>query len=94
MRYGEFYDNRMNCLIKQITIRKARRLYNEGKQVYLQSCNMRFNSMWQSACCVSKKTKQWCSDLDFDRIVNEFVFYNCDNERGSYANFFVRKEDA
>lgn len=54
---------------------------------------MRFDNMWQSACPISKSTEQWI-DQDFDKIVNEFTYYNCDNERGKYPNFFVKKEDA
>ena len=93
MRHGEFYCNSMKCTIVQVSKPKARRLYNEGKTIYLQSCNMRFDNMWQSACPISKSTEQWI-DQDFDKIVNEFTYYNCDNERGKYPNFFIKKEDA
>lgn len=93
MRYGEFYCNSMKCTIVQVSKPKVHRLYNEGKTIYLQSCNMRFDNMWQSACPISKSTEQWI-DQDFDKIVNEFTYYNCDNERGKYPNFFVKKEDA
>ena len=93
MRQGEFYCHNLKATIVQITITKARRLYNEGKAIYLQSCNMRFNNMWQSACPISKSAEQW-AEQDFDRTVNEYTYYNCDNERGKYPNFFIKKEDA
>lgn len=93
MRHGEFYCNSMKCSIVQIAKQRARRLYEQGKTIYLQSCNMRFNTMWQSACPISKSTEQW-EEQDFDKTVNEYTYYNCDCERGKYPNFFVKKEDA
>ena len=93
MKHKEFYCHSMKCSIVQIAKQKARRLYEQGKTIYLQSCNMRFDNMWQSACPISKSTEQWI-DQDFDKTVNEFTYYNCDNERGKYPNFFVKKEDA
>ena len=93
MRHGEFYCNTMKCTIVQIAKQRARRLYEQGKTIYLQSCNMRFNNMWQSACPVSHETRAW-DEQTFDSIVNEYTYYNCDHERGKYPTFFVKKEDA
>lgn len=93
MRHGEFYCNTMKCTIVQISKQRARRLYEQGKTIYLQSCNMRFNTMWQSACPISHETRAW-DNQSFDSIVNEYTYYNCDHERGKYPNFFVKEEDA
>ena len=93
MKHKEFYCHSMKCTIVQIAKQRARRLYEQGKTIYLQSCNMRFNTMWQSACPISKPTEQW-EEQDFDKTVNEYTCYNCDRERGKYPNFFVKKEDA
>lgn len=92
MRHGEFYCNSMKATIVQIAKQRARRLYEQGKTIYLQSCNMRFNNMWQSACPISKEVRSW-EGHTFDSIVNEFTYYNCDQERGKYPNYFVKKED-
>lgn len=93
MRHGEFYCNSMKCTIVQIAKQRARRLYEQGKTIYLQSCNMMFDGMWQSACPISHETRAW-DEQTFDSIVNEYTYYNCDCERGKYPNFFVKKEDA
>lgn len=92
MRHGEFYCHTLKTTIVQIAKQRARRLYEQGKTVYLQSCNMRFNTMWQSACHISKDNERW-AEQDFDKIVNEYTYYNCDRERGKYPNYFVKKED-
>ena len=92
MRHGEFYSNSMKATIVQIAKQRARRLYEQGKTIYLQSCNMRFNNMWQSACSMNKESCQW-GEHTFDSLVNEYTYYNCDQERGKYPNYFVKKED-
>lgn len=92
MRYGEFYCNSMKATIVQIAKQRARRLYDQGKTIYLQSCNMRFNGMWQSACPISKETRSR-EEQTFDSLVNEYTYYNCDQERGKYPCFFIKKED-
>ena len=92
MRHGEFYCNSLKATIVQIAKQRARLLYEQGKTIYLQSCNMRFNTMWQSACPMSKESCQW-EGHTFDSLVNEYTYYNCDRERGKYPNYFVKKED-
>ena len=92
MRHGEFYCHTMKATVVQIAKQRARRLYEQGKTIYLQSCNMRFNTMWQSAYPMSKESCQW-GEHTFDSLVNEYIYYNCDQERGKYPNFFVKKED-
>ena len=92
MRYGEFYDEFLQCRVRQISKTRARRLYDEGKTVYLQSCKMRFRSVWTSPCPMNKESCAW-KDHTFDSLVNEYAYYNCDNERGKYPCFFVKVVD-
>lgn len=91
MRHGEFYCHTLKATIVQIAKQRARRLYEQGKTIYMQSCNMMFNTMWQSACPINKERAAWCET--FDSVVNAFKHYNCDHERGKYPNYFVKKED-
>lgn len=74
--------------VKQVNKVLARRLYNEGKTIFLNACNMRINNMWTTPCPISKGNEAWSGD-SFDGRVNEYQWYNCDNERGKYANYFV-----
>ena len=91
MKYGEFYDERLKCRVRQINKIRARKLYEQGVTIYLQSCKMVFKSMWQSACPISKDRASWGET--FDTVVNAYTYYNCDNERGKYPCFFVKVED-
>ena len=66
----------------------ARNLYNAGETVWLIPDMMRLDNAWQSPCPISRKTSD-----DFDTIINEFKYYNCDNERGKGVKYFVDKLD-
>lgn len=94
MRHGEFYDERLKCRVRQINKTRARKLYDQGKTIYLQSCKMVFNSMWQSACPINKERESWGEKGEtFDSVVDAFTYFNCDNERGKYPCFFVEVGD-
>jgi len=80
----------------RISKQAARKLFDADKPFYIQSVNMRPCNMWQSAMLVNKSN--WL-DYDkehrtFDMHVNEFEFFNCDNERGRYAAFYIKEEVA
>lgn len=68
----------------QVNKRKARKIYESGKTVYLNACNMRVNNVWTSPMPSSNESGE-----KFEAMVNGFEYYNCCNERGKYANFFV-----
>lgn len=71
--------------VKQVNRANARKAYNEGKTIYLNSCNMRLNNPWQGTFRANMRDY----DETFEACVNNFEYYNCDAERGKYANFFV-----
>ena len=65
-------------------------MYNENKAVYL--CPVKINpaGFWIGAMEIRKD----CVDLynnSFDNVINHFMFYNCDNERGKYIAFYKRE---
>ena len=78
---------------KRIRKDVARRLYNEGKTVYLTPSNVVASNTnpWVKPCPISKS--KWGWERDFDRVVNKFEYYNCNyNELGYYANFWLINE--
>jgi hypothetical protein len=53
---------------------------------------MRVSNVWQSPMPFNKKAIEdnaFLMNSTFEDIVNDFRYYNCDNERGKYPIFFV-----
>jgi len=67
---------------KRINKRAAEKAFNEGV-VVICPCNMRPFGVWGMGVHITN-----CGRA-FDKIVNEFEFYNCNNETGRYAAFYV-----
>ncbi len=88
MKSTEFYSMSLGCVVEKITKQRAKRLYEDGEEVYLQPSNMPFDSMWMRPLNISFYT---CEGADFDFILNEFRYYNCDNVRGKYIHFYIKK---
>lgn len=87
MRYSnEIVTFRLSGIrVRQVNKTTARRLYNASKEIYLVPCNMLPNDPWMSPLVASQKL----SEASFEAMLNCFQWYNCDAERGKYANFFV-----
>ena len=62
--------------------RVARKAYKAGVVVGLVPCQSSICSMWVSQIDIS-------NDVDFDMIVNEFEYYNCNSEMGKRAAYYV-----
>lgn len=101
MKFGEFYSHDLKCVVVQVNKVRAKKLFCEGKKIFLHSCNMRFDNVWQHPSEVDKESafnENWrvCYDTPaqlFSGLVAYYTFYNCDNERGKYPCFFIRKSD-
>ena len=92
MKYNNFFSNRTNTTMQQITKPVAKRLFHDGVEIFLNSSNMGFDHFWQSAMSLQKNAG-YNGNRTFEQITNEFIYYNCDNERGKYICFFVRVDD-
>ena len=70
----------------RINKREARKLYNLGRTITVLPCKANPNSPWFSNSTVSKES----TDKDFDALVNEFTYYNCNtSELGHRPAFYV-----
>lgn len=88
MKFGRFYSNDLNSVVKQVNKTTAKKMYESGKTVYMQSCNMRFDNVWQHPADVSNDMQQY-DGYTFEQICDNYTCYNCDNVRGKYPCFFV-----
>ena len=77
---------------KYTRVRKdvARRLYSEGKTIYLTPSNIvaSDSNMWIKPYPINNR-----SERNFDEIVNSFEYYNCNWELGYYTNFWINEEE-
>lgn len=89
----KFYSGTFKCMIQQITKRTAKKYFEAGKEIFLQSSNMRFDNFWQSPCSLTKERIDHFYNASFESFCNEYTYYNCDSERGSYIHFFIREND-
>lgn len=67
----------------KITKPVARHLYNKGIKILLAPCNLR-----PIPCGIYVSN---ASNRDFDKLINEFEYYNCNNETGRYTAYYVWK---
>ena len=73
--------------MKKITKVTARKLYNEGKELWITACNMRP----ETGILIGSASFERMADIPFDTMVNSFTYYNCDNERGRYPAYYVEE---
>ena len=76
---------------KYTRVRKdvARRLFNEGRTVYLTPSNVVADdsNMWIKPYPINNRAGE-----NFDNAVNSFEYYNCNYELGYYTNFWINEE--
>ena len=70
---------------KRVQKRTALKLFNNGKEIYLAPCKMRIDSPWCGLVGIDNK-----SDYDFNSHVASFEYYNCMNELGTYASYYIK----
>lgn len=87
----KFYSSRLGKNVQQVNKIKARKLYGQNVEIFVLPSNMSFDNMWMGPMPLQK-----CRKLErdtFDDIIGEFEYYNCNNETGRYARYFVRCDD-
>jgi len=80
------YSNQYTRIRKDV----ARRLFKEGKTIYLTPSNVAASdsNLWIKPYPINNETG-W----DFDDIVNNYEYYNCCWELGYYTNFWINEEE-
>ena len=84
MRYTNEFIEIGNKQVKQINKTEAKKVYEQGQDVYLNACNMMLKNSWTRPNYINKKSCE-----KFEAMVNEYEYYNCCSERGKYANYFI-----
>lgn len=84
------FTNKEKQTFKRISKRAARAAYNNGLTIVICSCNVRPFTEWGCEVTINKKDCE-PDDIDFDKAVNAFEWYNCNySELGKYAAFYIQ----
>lgn len=83
MRYEEYIvDGVTYCRINKT---EARKIYNQGRNVYLCPVHMRLDSPWMGIPYINNKKDMRAT---FNDRICQYEIYNCDSERGQYLKYF------
>lgn len=89
-RYIPFYSETLKASVLQVTKTQAKKLFEQGKTIYLRPSKMKFDNMWQSPLPFSIDQIKGEYNGDFRKYVSFYEACNCDRERGKYAHFFIQ----
>jgi hypothetical protein len=77
--------------MKKITKIQAERLYNNGKEIYLNPSKMNPNGVWHKAMKTSREISENAiyEASSFMNLVNNYRYYNCNKEMGLVVTFYI-----
>lgn len=75
-----------NLSFERVSKRTARRHYNNGEPIILLPVKC-YTEMF-----AFETEENYNKIREFDNLVNEFEYYNCNHECGYYAAFYVAEE--
>lgn len=82
----------------RITKAQAKKLYEAGGKVYILSCKLHPENVYERPVLLGlqtcdKETGEVVADnrISFKAAVRTYEVYNCDSERGRYAAFYKKK---
>lgn len=77
-------------MLKQIQKRTAKKLYEQGKNVFFIPCKLSpYNKVWNLGIWQNKNLNGQYKD--FETLYNSYCYYNCTNETGTYIHFYIEQ---
>lgn len=77
-----------NYTFTRIPKNKAKAAYNNGLTVVFCPCKLQPFGSWGLSMDMNKCNIN-CNDIDFDKLCNEYEYYNCNSETGKYISFYI-----
>jgi hypothetical protein len=74
--------------MKKINKTQARKQYEAGNTIYLFPSKANINSPWWNGGMPINKNDQ---ENSFDSVINSYEYYNCNNETGKIAAYYVKE---
>jgi hypothetical protein len=75
----------------RITKRAALKRFNNGECIYLCPVKLRPGGPWHPEITITNKGHFAGVTEDFNKIINQFEYYNCNVETGYYAAYYIRE---
>lgn len=72
---------------KQVQKRTAKKIYEEGKDVYFIPCKMNSNSPCSLGMIQNRDL--WGQYRTFEQLCENYWVYNCNHETGLYPHFYI-----
>lgn len=86
MLYGE------HITLKRISKRTAKKMFEQGKTIFLQSSNFKPFGVWSQAIEINNQKDCFLSGVyGFEQYVKSFEYYNCSYQQGYYASFYIEE---
>jgi len=85
----------LNQIVK-INKSEARKLFNQGKNIYILPCKVVLKNPWVQPMKVNNKNNEDSkiyTTQTFDQIVNNFEYYNTGSQLGYYAAYYINFND-
>lgn len=82
----------MNKEFKKVNKTQARKLYNKNVNIYIVPCKVfpNYSSIWIKPIKLNKEEYlEKYYEIDFDKIINNFEFYNCNKDLGKYTSYYI-----
>ena len=73
---------------ERVDKKTARRAYNNNLTVIFCPVNLSPFSPWGLDMPMNKENYN-CNGIEFEKLINEFEFYNCNSETGRYTAFYI-----
>ena len=89
---GHIFTNKYGEKFRRVTKTKARKLANENVSIGVCACNMDpFNPYWSMCAWYHPMEEQSAIDGydTLDEFIRDYEYYNCSNETGRYASYYV-----
>lgn len=85
-----FYSKRLKCMVRQISKQAARKLWDEGKEIFFLPSYMSFDNAWMRPMEAAKNGFSF-QGYTFDHVCDNYETFNCDSFRGRYIHFYIKE---
>jgi len=72
----------------KVNRKTAERLISDGYTIKVIPCKVRLRNLWFESARISLKKLNELG-TDFEKFINEYSYYNCNNELGKHPSYYL-----